>query len=161
MIERVQIRVDLELRCITRGKLAENAGNAGNEGVFDVFRKTVHIELYLCFPTVELKSERSVGILELTGNFTLSSISSDYCSKADIITLTSIRRWKFSVWLRFEPAVQFLWAMKLRTFPIVVPIGGISLEIEISRFCCKLRNRCVWKVSHCLIHKRLQTQLWK
>lgn len=97
MIERVQIRVDLELRCITRGKLAENAGNAGNEGVFDVFRRTVHIELYLCFPTVELKSERSVGILELTGNFTLSSISSDYCSKADIITLRSIRRLKFSV----------------------------------------------------------------
>ena len=91
MIERVQIRVELELRCITGGKLAENAGN---EGVFDVFRRTVHIELYLCFPTVELKSERSVGILELTGNFTLSSISSDYCSKADIITLTSIRRLK-------------------------------------------------------------------
>ena len=52
--------------------------------------------IYVFF-TGELKSERSVGSLELTGNFTLSSISSDYCSKEDIITLGSIRRLKFSV----------------------------------------------------------------
>lgn len=83
--------------CIIGGKLVENVGNVGNEGVFDVFRRIVYIELYLCFFIVELKFERSVGIFELIGNFILLSISLDYCLKVDIIIFRSIWCLKFFV----------------------------------------------------------------
>ena len=135
---------------------------AGNWLVLDVFSRTLQIELYLCFSTVWLKSERSVGSLELTGNFTLSSISSDYCSKRT--SSPSEVSGALSLVFDFVLTLQSVSSCELWNFVyflLYFQLVGSSQRLRFREFAPSRGSTTKQSAIQCLVYKRLQTQLWK